>query len=131
MKKISTNGKGFLVSLITLSMFLLNDSVASAFLFVNWSKFEVKDVHPWGFTNIVVLEDEDKQEKWYFIPKHNALESCDINEGDTIKARVSEDSKQYNEYLESIRNKPLTKQLTKFVANRSIIRLQGCYNYEP
>jgi hypothetical protein len=111
------------------NLFRNTQKIQIAFLFVRFTRYKVKDINPLGIENVVILEDENREEKWYLV-KPNAIADCNIKKGDTLRARLSTDSKKFQEALKSEQIGFLQRQFAERLGNRLLYRVRGCYNLE-
>lgn len=129
MKSVFRTNQTIQIAFLVLISFFFMNPVAHAFLFVKFARYKVKDINPLGIEDVLILEDENKEEKWYLI-KQNAIADCNIKKGDTIRARLSTDSKKFQEFLESEEIGFLERKFTERLGNRLLYRVRGCYNLE-
>ncbi|WP_414527763.1 hypothetical protein [Nodularia chucula] len=129
MKSVFRNTQKIQIAFLVLISFFFMNPVAHAFIFVKFARYKVKDINPLRIQNVLILEDENKEEKWYLIKK-DAVADCNIKKGDTIRAKLSTDSKKFQEFLKSEEVGFLERKLGERLGNRLLYRVHGCYNLE-
>lgn len=131
MKKLSINTKFVYFLAFGIVSTFANSLPVNALPFdlFNYQKYKVKDVNPFGVSDIVILEDTEGQEKWY-LAEEKAIDKCKLQPGKTIKAKLAEDSKAFQSLVEKSDISYIQRKFIERADGRVVFAIRGCYKME-